>query len=275
MGVVGVAHLNTASFSVRAARLVRSRAGVASGPVACVTHCLLVETDRHGLVLVDCGLGTREADDPRRVPAPVRFELRPAFRRDETALARIEALGHDPRDVRHIVFTHLDLDHASGLSDFPWATAHTVAAERRQATSTRALPERLRYARGPLTGHARWQLHEPGTGTLAGLENVRFLSALDDDVALVPLPGHSRAHCGVAVRHAGGWLLHAGDSYLDRDELDAQAAPGLHQLLVEADRHARRATVERLRHVARHHADTVRVFCSHDRREYDRHARAA
>ncbi len=275
MGVLGVAHLNTASFSVRAARLVRSRAGVASGPIECVTHCLLVETGRQGLLLVDCGLGTREAGDPRRVPAPVRFELRPAFSRHETALARIEALGRDPRDVRHIVFTHLDLDHASGLSDFPWATAHAMAGEQHHATSARALPERLRYAREPLTGHTRWQLHEPGTARLAELEGVRFLSAFDDEVALVPLPGHSRAHCGVAVRHGDGWLLHAGDSYLHRDELDAQAGPGLHQLLVEADRRARRATVEKLRHVARHHADAVQLFCSHDRREYDRYAQAA
>ena len=224
---------------------------------------------------MDCGLGTREADDPRRVPAPVRFELRPAFSHHETAVARIQALGCDPQDVRHIVFTHLDLDHASGLSDFPWATAHAMADERRHALSTRALPERLRYARRPLTGHTRWQLHGPGTGQLAELEGVRFLSAFDDEVALVPLPGHSRAHCGVAVRHGDGWLLHAGDSYLHRDELDTQAAPGLHQLVVEADRHARRATVERLRHVTRHHADTMQVFCSHDRREFERSTKAA
>ena len=75
---------------------------MAPGPIDCVTHCLLVDTDRHGL--------------------------------QETAIARIQALGRDPRDVRHIVFTHLDLGHASGLSDFPWATAHAIADERRHAS---------------------------------------------------------------------------------------------------------------------------------------------
>jgi glyoxylase-like metal-dependent hydrolase (beta-lactamase superfamily II) len=270
MGVTGVVHLNTASFRVRAARLVRSRAGLLDGSIACVTHCLLVETERHGLALVDVGLGTTEADDPRRVPAPVRFELRPAFRRQESALAQVRALGHDPRDVRHVVFTHLDLDHASGLADFPWATAHAAAAELRRATAATGGIRRMRFDPRPLRAHGRWQLHEPGDATLAGLTGVRPLAALDDDLALVPLPGHSRAHCGVAVRREGGWLLHAGDAYLHREEVDRGAAPGLHQLLVETDRTARRATVERLRELRRDRAAGVELFCSHDPAELER-----
>lgn len=119
MPVERVVHLNTQTFDVRAARLVHARAGLLDGAIRCVTHCLLLETERHGLVLVDVGLGTQEAADPTRVPGPVRFELRPSFARHETAHAQLAALGHDPRDVRHVVFTHLDLDHAAGLADSP------------------------------------------------------------------------------------------------------------------------------------------------------------
>ncbi len=273
MSVRAVTHLSTASFRVRAARLVRSRAGLLAGPIACVAHCLLVETERHGLVLVDTGFGTREADDPRRVPAPVRLELGPALRREEAAVAQVAALGHDPRDVRHVVFTHLDLDHASGLADLPWATAHAMAAELRAATTARSAAGRLRYARRPLQAHPRWVLHQPGPDTIGSLAGVRPIAALDGDLALVPLPGHSRAHCGVAVRRGAGWLLHAGDAYLHRDELEHGAGPGLHQLLVETDRDARRASVERLRRVVREHPE-VEVCCSHDRDELARHGGA-
>ncbi len=262
MPVLGVTHLSTASFRVLAARLVRSDAGLLDGRAPCVAHCLLVETERHGLVLVDVGLGVAEAREPRRVPALVRLELGPALREEETALARIRALGRDPREVRHVVLTHLDLDHASALGDLPWATAHVMADELRQAATGRALADRLRVARGPLAAHRRWALHEPGDATLAGLTGVRPLAALDDELALVPLPGHTRAHCGVAVRRGEGWLLHAGDAYLHRDELDRGAPPGLHQLLVEADRRARRDTVDRLRELRRDSG--VEVFCSHD-----------
>jgi hypothetical protein len=74
----------------------------------------------------------------------------------------------------------------------------------------------------------------------------------------------------VAVRREGGWLLHAGDAYLHREEVDRGAAPGLHQLLVETDRTARRATVERLRELRRDRAAGVELFCSHDPAELER-----
>jgi len=43
---------------------------------------------------------------------------------------------------------------------------------------------------------------------------VRALPGARDDVLLIPLPGHSRGHCGVAVKTGEGWLLHCGDAYL-------------------------------------------------------------
>jgi glyoxylase-like metal-dependent hydrolase (beta-lactamase superfamily II) len=54
-------------------------------------------------------------------------------------------------------------------------------------------------------------IHEVEGQDWFGFGNVR---ALDDDLRMVPLHGHTRGHCGVAVRRPdGGWFLHAGDSY--------------------------------------------------------------
>jgi glyoxylase-like metal-dependent hydrolase (beta-lactamase superfamily II) len=47
----------------------------------------------------------------------------------ETAYMQIKELGFNPQDVRHILVTHLDLDHAGGLSDFPEAKVHIFAPE--------------------------------------------------------------------------------------------------------------------------------------------------
>jgi hypothetical protein len=32
------------------------------------------------------------------------------------------------------------------------------------------------------------------------------------DVRLIPLHGHTRGHCGVAIQTLKGWLLHCGDA---------------------------------------------------------------
>jgi glyoxylase-like metal-dependent hydrolase (beta-lactamase superfamily II) len=242
-----------------------------------VCHCLLIETERAGLVLVDTGLGT--ADIAGRLSPIFRALTRPRLDPAETAIARVRALGFDPRDVRHLVVTHLDLDHAGGIGDFPWATLHVHALERAAATARRTLFERHRYVPAQFAGHSHWsEVSEQGDDWY-GLRAVRPLGELGDDVALVPLFGHTRGHSGVAVRTAGGWLLHAGDAYFHRSEVTrTPAAPaGLRafQRLVEIDGRARRANRARVRELALGHPDTVQVFCAHDPIELQRLARAS
>ena len=81
-------------------------------------HCLLIE-GAEGLVLVDTGFGVADTESPRQLGRPFLAMTRPQARASETALAQVRALGFDPHDVRHIITTHLDLDHAGGLPDFP------------------------------------------------------------------------------------------------------------------------------------------------------------
>ena len=99
------------------------------------------------------------------------------------------------------------------------------------------------------------------------------VTALADDVLLVPLQGHTRGHCGVAVRRPDGtWLLHAGDSYFHASEKDtppaAPVALRTFQALMAVDDKRRRANQERLRELQRSHGDEVTVFCAHDPSEY-------
>src|SRR3546814_2886084 len=56
-----------------------------------------------------------------------------------------------------------------------------------------------------------------------GFEAVRDLDGLPPEILLVPLPGHTWGHSGVAVQEdGGGWLLHAGDAYFYRGEVGSQ-----------------------------------------------------
>ena len=103
--------------------------GASRGPLGrLVCHCLLIETDR-GLVLIDTGLGLKDTRQP--YPRLSRFYvnlLNIQLDPEETAFRQIQRLGFRPEDVRHIVLTHLDFDHAGGLEDFPLATVHVMSA---------------------------------------------------------------------------------------------------------------------------------------------------
>ena len=55
----------------------------------------------------------------------------------ETAKSQIQAMGYSPRDVRHIVLTHLDFDHAGRIEDFPHARVHVMERELESASRHR------------------------------------------------------------------------------------------------------------------------------------------
>jgi glyoxylase-like metal-dependent hydrolase (beta-lactamase superfamily II) len=114
-----------------------------------VAHCLLIEAGGE-LVLVDTGFGLGDCSNPGRLGRPFRALVAPVCEERESAIRQVEALGHDPGDVRHIVTTHLDLDHAGGIGDFPEAQVHVFAAELAAARSP-SLTERTRYKTVRLT----------------------------------------------------------------------------------------------------------------------------
>jgi glyoxylase-like metal-dependent hydrolase (beta-lactamase superfamily II) len=230
-------------------------------------HCLLIEGD-DGLILVDTGLGVEDVSDPKRLGFLFNAATRPKLDVAETALRQVADQGFRPSDLRHIVPTHLDLDHAGGLSDFPGATVH-VFAEELQAARNPSLKERGRYSAAQLSAIANWApVEADGEGWL-GFQSVRALPGTRDDVLLIPLPGHTRGHCGVAVLTALGWLFHCGDAYFHHTEVapEGGATPsGLRffESLINVDGDARRANQERLRQLARDHAGEVSLICSHD-----------
>ena len=242
-------------------------------PPRMVAHCLLVERP-DGLTLVDSGFGRDDVARRTRLGRPFLATLRPVLDGAETAAAQVVALGHRVEDVTDIVLTHLDLDHAGGIADFPHARVHVHGPELDAALDPR-LRERARYVRAQWAHGPQWVRHEVAGDEWHGFEAVTALHPTSgDDVLLVPLHGHTRGHCGVAVRRpGGGWLFHAGDSYFDTGEKETppQAAPGLRifQRLMAVDDVQRVANQARLRELHADHADHVTVFSAHDATEYD------
>jgi glyoxylase-like metal-dependent hydrolase (beta-lactamase superfamily II) len=231
-------------------------------------HCLLIEGDDR-LILVDAGLGVEDVNESRRLGLLFNAMARPRLEVAETALRQVVDMGYRPSDVRHIVPTHLDLDHAGGISDFPGAAVHVFAAELRAASHRSTLGERNRYRAVQIASVKKWDAVEEEGESWFGFSAVRAIPGTRDEVLLIPLPGHTRGHCGVAVRRSDDWLLHCGDAYFHHSEVEpgGGAAPkGLRwfESLANVDGAARRANQARLRELARLAAGVVRLICSHD-----------
>ena len=231
-----------------------------------VAHCLLIESS-DGLVLVDSGISTADVHDAeRRLGSMFVNMLRPLLDERITALRQIEALGYQQKDVRHIVLTHLDVDHAGGLIDFPDATVHVYAQEHEAAMNPQTLPERERYRSIQWAHGPNWQLHDEQGERFEGLAAVRAI--VEPEVLLIPTLGHTRGHACVAVNSGDGWLVHCGDAYFHRNEMEAEPSCPLglamFQRLVAIDDSARRHNQRRLRALKQRASDNVHVFSAHD-----------
>ena len=156
------------------------------------------------------------------------------------------------------------------------ASAISPARQSTLAPTSFAPPraERSRYRAVQIAAVKKWAVVEEEEGeSWFGFSAVRAIPATKDEVLLVPLPGHTRGHCGVAVRRSEDWLLHCGDAYFRHSEVEpgggaAPAALRAFEGFVSVDGAARRANLARLRDLARLTMGEVKLFCSHDLAEF-------
>jgi len=65
--------------------------------------------------------------------------------------------------------------------------------------------DRADFAHGPL-----WTLYDRPDEDWFGFEAIRL--PFEPEMLLIPLFGHTRGHCGVAIRDDAGWLFQCGDA---------------------------------------------------------------
>jgi glyoxylase-like metal-dependent hydrolase (beta-lactamase superfamily II) len=236
------------------------------GPAHLACRCLLAETEA-GLVLVDTGFGLDDVNSPvPRLSRAFYHADRVHLEADETAVSRLRRMGLNPQDVRHIVMTHLDFDHAGGLTDFPWARVHVHAKEAAAARHRQGPVARGRYRPAQLS-HSMTEYHTPGEPWL-GLPTLRGLEGLPPSIFLVPLPGHTDGHCGVALDTGEGSVLHAGDAIFMHSELrpplPTPPLASAYASFMQTDREARLQSRRLLQALVREHGEEVTILCTHD-----------
>ncbi|MGB6399624.1 MAG: MBL fold metallo-hydrolase [Bradyrhizobium sp.] len=264
-------HLNTGTMCPIGRRLVNGTGGLFER-ARMVCHCLLIETI-DGLALVDTGIGLDDIAEPQRLGRKWVRQAAPRLDPAETAVRQIRALGYSPSDVRHVLLTHLDRDHAGGIADFPSAKVHVHRKEHEMAVLGQPAAPKGRYVTEQWKCRPDWKFYGEGGEDWFGFEGVRALGDREPDILMIPLPGHTSGHCGIAVRGKDKWLLHAGDGYFFHGQLQAQVrmplALGLFQRRADIDRAARIANQERLRTLKATHGNEVLIFNSHDPVDYE------
>lgn len=235
-----------------------------------VCHCLLIETARNGLVLVDTGFGMPDLR-PSGSRIATFFKVMNNIQYDEslTALSQIQALGFKASDVQHIILTHLDFDHAGGISDFPQAQIHLMQREIDTAQQRHSWLSRSRYRPGQWGAKSGWVGYQASGEKWFGFESVTALKGLPPEIVMIPLAGHTLGHAGIAIQTSTGWLLHGGDAWFYRGEKEhnkPHCTPGLrfYQWLMAMDNGARKINQQRLRELSGQHSSEIALFCSHD-----------
>lgn len=228
-----------------------------SGSMIC--HVVAFATDR-GVALIDTGIGASARRDPRSRLGPITPLLRADTDPQRTVARQLERLELGP--VTDVLMTHLDIDHASALDEFPDARVHVHRAEL-DAALRPSRRERARYQAANWAHGPDWAPFESADTDLHGFAATTLL---DGAVLAFRLPGHSLGHTGYAVRGGDRWFVHAGDAFYDV----ASITPGQ-----RASRYLRwfaaagasepkevARTQARLQELARR--DDVTIACTHD-----------
>jgi glyoxylase-like metal-dependent hydrolase (beta-lactamase superfamily II) len=268
-----VHHLNCGTMRPIGGKLIDGKPGLFRR-AELVCHCLLLETAA-GLALIETGVGSPAVTRPAEWLGARFVRLTNPVSDDAlTAATQIRQLGLDPADVRDIVVTHLDLDHAGGLVDFPQARVHVYERELQALQNPIDDKERKRYRKIQFEHGPKWTSYRTEGDQWFGFDAVRELDGLPG-VLLIPLAGHTRGHAGIAVDTGDGWLLNAGDAVFFHGELDPDSPhcpPGLafFENFMQTEKTARLDNQRRLRELGKDHGDEVTVFASHDTTAFKR-----
>jgi glyoxylase-like metal-dependent hydrolase (beta-lactamase superfamily II) len=241
-----------------------------------VLHCLLIETE-DGLVLLDTGWGVKDYIEPERTVKWVMKVTGSVQDVNITAINQIRDLGYNPENVKHILMTHMHIDHTGGLPDFPGAKIHLIENEYDAIQNPISLIEKLFYIKSHWSHQPEWEVHKLTGETFYDFECTNPFDLGGVEFRFIPLFGHSRGHSGVLIKASETeWILHCGDAYVSYDlinlEKPLEIPTGLPGLIIENISlfNSVFTHVPRLRASKEQLGDNLHLLCSHDLFELQR-----
>ena len=186
----------------------------------------LVEHPGVGLVLIDTGLHPSVAVKPSENFGRVTLLAFRDLEMDsgQALPAQLRERGLEASAVKAVVMTHLHVDHASGISEFPGATFVVSRAEWDAATSQGQTHGYVTRQFDHAFDYRLLEFDGPDASSFAGFARSFDLFG-DGSVRTVYTPGHTLGHMSVLLRTARGEVLVAGDAMYLRRTLDDTHLP--------------------------------------------------
>lgn len=185
----------------------------------------LIRHPKAGSILVDTGLHPAIASDPTSNLGRFGTWLyKPQLDHGDDVSAQLRAKGVDPGSIRLVILTHLHIDHASAIADFPDATFLVTGAEWKAATSG-LFAFRNGYHR-PQFDYAfdfrTVTFDGPNVSSYASFGRTIDLFG-DGSIRLASTPGHTAGHQSVIARLKDRDMVIGGDAIYLENQLEAGA----------------------------------------------------
>jgi N-acyl homoserine lactone hydrolase len=207
-----------------------------------------------GPILIDTGLhpscATNVAANMGRA-GKLLYQIR--MDHDQALRAALPPLGFQPAGIGLVIMTHMHIDHASAVSEFPNATFLVDQREWAAAVDGGA---REGYHQRQFDHAFDWRVLDYGAPEVQSFSG--FAHSLDvfgdGSVRVVSTPGHTHGHQSVVLRTSSGEVLVMGDAAHTERELRGEATP-----LVIADQHRHRRSLAEIRRYLGQTPDAIAI----------------
>ena len=173
-----------------------------------------------GKVLFDTGNGLGVAKNPAAHWGDLVNIYYPNMREEDYVTHQLKRIGVSPDEIAYVILSHLHLDHAGGVGEFPKAK-YIVQRDELHWAYVPDFYQKKAYIRADFDKEVAWLI-------LDGRDADNYDVFGDGRLVIWITPGHTPGHQSLLVKldHAGEFLL-TGDSCYTEEILNEDVLPGL------------------------------------------------
>ena len=168
----------------------------------------------------------------------------------------------------------------------------TESALKNQVINVDCQDNRISFGEAGRFGHNDYRLNEVGRNRLNtivpiileeannpqgekwfNLEKVKGFPLFQDEILMIPLLGHSKGHCGIAIKQQDGWVFFCGDAYFSHLQLNPQnklrTLAKLERIFAENNA-MRLDNLHKIQQLAQSQKN-IDIICAHDPVELERY----